>query len=175
MIKRMALVSALSCQNCGLGYFILFVIRSIPPLIAECSPDNGMCCVMVLQQLVYICIFQPDMSNFNKQMLTYTQLSWTINELQIPSNLSSLVIRPRSILVSGDCKSCSLGLDLIPSISMAEFLSHVNGFVVQTYKTIQFLIVLQHERKDGREKNWLPAFILMLSSTYDELQIHRPV
>lgn len=68
-------------------FLVLFVLKFMP--LVGYSPENGMLYVM-FTVIWYICIFQPDTSDFSKSCLTYTLLSGTTNELQLSSHLSVL-------------------------------------------------------------------------------------
>lgn len=52
--------------------------------VAECSPENGMHCVLDLLQSVYMCAFRPNTSDFSMRTLLYAMLSgwdkqWVVN------------------------------------------------------------------------------------------------
>lgn len=71
-----------------------FCVRTLLLLLAEYSPENGICCVVISQQTIYICVFRRSHPTSACQRC-YIQ-SGTLNELQILSNLSSLKIEPRT-------------------------------------------------------------------------------
>lgn len=79
-------------QHTSVPIFTIFSILihfSQLPLSAGYGPENGLRCITVRKQHIYICAFWVNTSDISIRALSYTRLPGT-NQLRILSNLPSL-------------------------------------------------------------------------------------
>lgn len=109
------------------------------------DPVNGMNCVM-FTVTCSVCAFSPKlMTSASKRCHTY-YLSGTTNVLQIPLNMPTLEINFRTVLVSGDCKLCSLPHDQRCSHGKPQFQPLQLSVVHQSYDTIHKGAILSRQK-----------------------------